>query len=208
MPKAIRSDTARNRRQIIKAAADLVAAEGPNVRMSDVAERAEVSLATAYRHFSSVDEALVQYRMDAGLKLYAHSVSSEARGLELLKDVSDYWITLVLRHGRVMVTTRSREGFLKRLRSGARYLTVAADALDEPIRQAAAELGLPDPGDEGMFLWNMMFDPREIFDMVETLGLTQEQVGQRLVGAFCGALQGWIHASSSRSQPEATTQAS
>ena len=123
--------------------ADLVAAEGPNVRMSDVAERAEVSLATAYRHFSSVDEALVQYRMDAGLKLYAHSVSSEARGLELLKDVSDYWITLVLCHGRVMVTTRSREGFLKRLRSGARYLTVAADALDEPIRQAAAELGLP-----------------------------------------------------------------
>lgn len=191
MPKAVRSDTARNRRQLIKAAAELVARGGGDVRMSEVAERADVSLATAYRHFSSVDEALVEFRLDVGMKLYAHSVSSRAHGLELLRDVSGYWVALVLRHGRAMVSTRSREGFLKRLRSGARYLTVAADAMAEPIRQAAAELGLPDPGDEGMFLWNILFDPREIFDLVETLGLSREQAAGRLVAAFCGALKGW-----------------
>ena len=191
MPKAVRSDTARNRRQLVKAAAELVARGQGEVRMSEVAERADVSLATAYRHFGSVDEALVEYRMDAGLKLYAYSISSKADGLELLRDVSDYWVDLVLRHGRAMVSTRSREGYLKRLRAGAPYLTVAADALAAPIRQAAAELGLPDPGEEGMFLWNMMFDPREIFDLVETLGLSRQQVGGRLVAAFCGALKGW-----------------
>ena len=191
MPKTVRSDTARNRRHLVKAAVELVAQKGADVRMSEVAERADVSLATAYRHFGSVDDALVEYRMEVGLKLYAYSVSSDAKGLELLSAVSDYWISLVMKHGQVMVTTRSREGFLKRLRSGARYLTVAADALAEPIRQAADELGLPDPGDQGMFLWNMMFDPREIFDMVETLGMTRAEVGERLVAAFCRALQGW-----------------
>lgn len=191
MPKAVRSDTARNRRQLIKAAAELVARGSGEVRMSEVAERADVSLATAYRHFSSVDEALVEFRTDVGLKLYGYSVASNAKGLDLLRSVSTYWVTLVLRHGRAMVSTRSREGYLKRLRSGARYLTVAADAMAAPIRQAAAELGLPDPGDEGMFLWNILFDPREIFDMAETLGLSPEQTGSRLVAAFCGALKGW-----------------
>lgn len=205
MAKAVRSDTARNRRLLIKAAADLVARQGGDVRMSEVAERADVSLATAYRHFSSVDEALVEFRMDVGMKLYAHSVSSRERGLELLRDVSDCWVALVLRHGRAMVSTRSHEGFLKRLRSGARYLTVAADALAEPIRQAASELGLPDPGDEGMFLWNILFDPREIFDLVETLGLTREQVSGRLVAAFCGALRGWHEVAEPQSDAVAAT---
>ncbi|WP_410602339.1 TetR/AcrR family transcriptional regulator, partial [Bacillus sp. SIMBA_008] len=56
----MRSDTERNRRRLIKAAAYLVARRGSSVRMTDVAERAEVSPATAYRHFGSVDEILSQ----------------------------------------------------------------------------------------------------------------------------------------------------
>ena len=58
----MRSDTERNRRRLIKAAAYLVAHRGSSVRMTDVAERAEVSPATAYRHFGSVDEILSQFR--------------------------------------------------------------------------------------------------------------------------------------------------
>ncbi|MPN29769.1 hypothetical protein SDC9_177222 [bioreactor metagenome] len=175
----------------MRAAADLVAQGTQNIRMSDIAEQAGVSLATAYRHFSSTEEALVEYRFNAGMELYAFSVKSDAEGLELIRIVSAHWVGLVLEHGRAMVSSRSHEGYLKRLRSGTRYVSVAADAMAEPIRRAAAALGIPDPGDEGMFLWNILFDPREIFDMIETLGMTAEQVSDRLVATFCAALLGW-----------------
>jgi AcrR family transcriptional regulator len=177
---------------LIKSAAFLVSRHGANVKMVDVAERAEVATATAYRHFGSVDEILAEFRFDVGLKLLDFSQKSDLSGVALLTSVSAEWVRLVVKQGGAMVHTRSDVGYLERLRSGARYLTVQADALQRPITEAALELGLSDPGDEGMFLWNILFDPREIFDLLKTVGLSEEQVTARLVGAFCGALQGWV----------------
>ena len=159
--------------------------------MVDVAERAEVATATAYRHFSSVDEILAEYRFDVGLRLLEFSQKCDSTGVALLTDVSREWVRLVVKHGGAMVHTRSDVGYLERLRSGARYLTVQADALQRPIAEAATELRLSDPGDEGMFLWNILFDPREVFDLLRTVGLSEERVAARLVGAFCGAIAGW-----------------
>jgi AcrR family transcriptional regulator len=187
----VRSDTERNHRRLIKAAAFLVSRHGINVKMVDVAERAEVATATAYRHFSSVDEILAEYRFDVGLRLLEFSQKCDSTGVTLLTDVSREWVRLVVKHGGAMVHTRSDVGYLERLRSGARYLTVQADALQRPIAEAATELGLSDPGDEGMFLWNILFDPREVFDLLRTVGLSEERVAARLVGAFCGAIAGW-----------------
>jgi len=168
-----------------------VSRRGANVNMVDVAERAEVSTATAYRHFSSVDEVLAEYRFDVGLRLLEFSKKNESHGVALLSAVSREWIRLVVKHGGAMVVTRSGEGYLARLRSGARYLTVQADALKEPIAEAALELDIPNPGDEGLFLWNILFDPREIFDLLRTVGLSEDAASQRLVSAFTGALRGW-----------------
>lgn len=187
----MRSDTERNRKRLIRAAAYLVVRRGATVKMADVAERAEVSTATAYRHFGSVEEILAEFRFGVGQQLADFSQKQESRGLELLESVSGFWIKLVIKHGAAMVYTRSQEGYLSRLRAGAPYLTVQANALSQPISEAAAELGIPDPGDEGMFLWNIMFDPREIFDLLGTVGLSQAEVTRQLVGAFCGALAGW-----------------
>ena len=192
MPKTPRSDTARNRHKLVRSAAELVARDGAGVKMNEVAEHAGLSLATAYRHFGSVEKAVEQYRFDVGMKLYAYSVTCEAQGVPLLHAVSQHWVGLVVRHGRAMVSTRSREGYLKRLRAGTPYVSVGADALALPIRSAAAELGIPDPGDEGMFLWNILFDPREIFDLIETLGMSPEAVTDRLVTTYCAALVGWL----------------
>lgn len=52
------------------------------------------------------------------------------------------------------------------------------------------ELGVDDPADEAHFRWNIMIDPREIFDLLNTVGFTEKQVSQRLYSAFCGALVG------------------
>jgi AcrR family transcriptional regulator len=187
----VRSDTERNRRRLIKSAAFLASRHGSDVKMADVAERAEVATATAYRHFGSVDEILAEYRFDVGLRLLEFSQKSELSGVELLSAVSREWVRLVVKHGGSMVHTRSDEGYLARLRAGARYLTVQADALSRPITEAAAELGIEDPGDEGLFLWNILFDPREIFDLLRTVGLTEEETARHLVGALCGAMKGW-----------------
>lgn len=187
----MRSDTERNRRRLIKAAAYLVARRGSSVRMSDVAERAEVSPATAYRHFGSVDEILAQFRFDVGERLLDFSRRCEERGLERLQLVCAHWVRLVVKHGGAMVHTRSERGYLERLREQTPYLTVQGDALLPAIAEAADELGIDDPGDEALFLWNIMFDPREIFDLLGTVGLTEEQASRRLFAAFCGAMIGW-----------------
>lgn len=187
----MRSDTERNRRRLVKAAAYLVARRGSSVRMADVAERAEVSTATAYRHFGSVDEILAQFRFDVGQRLLDFSAKSEERGLERLELVCGYWVRLVVKHGGAMVHTRSERGYLERLRAATPYLTVQADALLPVIAEAATDLGVDDPGDEALFLWNMMFDPREIFDLLRTVKLTEEQTARRLFAGFCGALVGW-----------------
>lgn len=189
---AVRSDTERNRRRLIKAAAFLASRRGTSITMADIAERAELAAATAYRHFSSVEEILTEYRFDVGLQLLRFSQKAESHGLQLLEDVSAEWVRLVVKHGRAMVHTRSDQGYLARLRSGAHYLTVQADALARPIAEATGELGIPAPGDEGQFLWNILFDPREIFDLLDTVGLTEAEVARRLVSAYCGSLRGWI----------------
>jgi AcrR family transcriptional regulator len=159
--------------------------------MTDVAKHAEISTATAYRHFPSVEDILAEYRYGVGEKLRDFSLKQESSGLELLDAVSRKWVDLVTRHGGAMVHTRSGDGYLARLRTGAFYLTVQADALERPLRETCDELGLMPLGDEAMFLWNILFDPREILDLIQTVGLSKEQTTARLVSALTGAMTGW-----------------
>lgn len=191
--RRLRSDTKRNRRQLIQAAGRLFAAStGPGaVSMSDIAHEAEISPATAYRHFASVEEVLIAYRYGIGEQLKEYSDRQKSAGVELLRDVDRKWVQLVGEHGGSMVHTRSPEGYLARLRSGAQYLTVQADALERPLREALEEAGLPAIGDEAMFLWNVLFDPREILDVINTIGLSEKDAADRLTDTLLGAFDGW-----------------
>ncbi len=47
------------------------------------------------------------------------------------------------------------------------------------MREAIEELGLPAIGDEAIFLWNILFDPREILDVVNTVGLSEKDAAAR-----------------------------
>lgn len=198
--RPVRSDTKRNRKHLVKAAAKLFAETDGPVSMTEIAREAEVSPATAYRHFTSVDEILTQFRYDVGEQLREFSAKQHATGVELLTAVSREWIRLVIKHGAAMVHTRSSEGYLQRLRSGAGYLTVQATALQRPIQEATAEVGLPDLGDQAMFFWNILFDPREIFDLLNTLKFTERDITNRLVKAFLGTLDGWSAPSADRTE--------
>lgn len=159
--------------------------------MTDIAKQAEISTATAYRHFASVEDVLAEYRFGVGEKLRDFSLKQDSSGVALLEVVSRKWVDLVVRHGGAMLYTRSGEGYLARLRQGTYYLTVQADALDRPLRETCEELGLEPLGDEALFLWNILFDPREILDLINTVGLTKDQASRRLVAALKGAMTGW-----------------
>lgn len=187
----MRRDTQRNRRQLIKAAGALYSARRGPISMTDVAKHAEISFATAYRQFASVDDILAEYRFGVGEKLREFSQEQETSGLELLAVVSRKWVELVVRHGGAMLYTRSGEGYLARLRQGAFYLTVQAEALERPLRESCEELGLEPLEDEALFLWNILFDPREILDLINTVGLGNDEAAARLVAALRGALSGY-----------------
>ena len=191
--RRLRSDTKRNRRQLIQAAGRLFAAStGANVvSMSDIAREAEISPATAYRHFASVEDVLVAFRYGIGEQLKEFGDRQKSSGVKLLRDIDRRWVELVGEHGGSMVHTRSPEGYLARLRAGAEYLTVQADALERPLREALEELNLPAIGDEAMFLWNILFDPREILDVITTIGLSEHDAADRLTDTLLGAFEGW-----------------
>ncbi|WP_336853470.1 helix-turn-helix domain-containing protein [Sinomonas albida] len=50
-----------------------------SVSMSDIAREAEISPATAYRHFASVEEVLVAYRYGIGERLRSSATSRRAK---------------------------------------------------------------------------------------------------------------------------------
>ncbi|WP_237712997.1 TetR/AcrR family transcriptional regulator [Serratia sp. M24T3] len=189
----MRSDTERNRKNLIQAAARLFEVAEDPISMTEIANEAGVSVATAYRQFASVEEVLNTYRQEVGQLLLEYSEKQTGSGLEKLEKVSRYWIKLVRQRGAAMVPMRNRRGYLERLWEGAEYLLVQANAVRPPLREAMQEMSLPDIGDKAVFLWNILFDPREIFDLIDTVGLSEKQVGGQLMSVLLGGLQGFAH---------------
>ncbi|ORM71264.1 TetR family transcriptional regulator [Pantoea rwandensis] len=190
----MRSDTERNRKNLIQAGARLFERSESPISLTEIAAEAGVSVATAYRQFTSVEEVLNAYRQEVGQLLLDYSIGQRCSGLEKLESVSRYWVKLVRERGAAMVPMRNRRGYLERLWEGAEYLQVQADALRPALRESMDEMDLPDIGDKAIFLWNILFDPREIFDLLNTVGLTEKQVGTQLMAVLVGGLRGFATA--------------
>jgi AcrR family transcriptional regulator len=192
--RPMRSDTERNRKNLIQAGARLFEHADNPISLAEIAAEAGVSVATAYRQFTSVEEVLNAYRQEVGQLLLDFSLSQSCEGLQKLENISRRWIKLVRENGAAMVPMRNRRGYLERLWEGADYLKVQADALRPALREAMGEMDLPDIGDKAIFLWNILFDPREIFDLLDTVGLTEKQVGTQLMSVLIGGLRGFATA--------------
>ncbi|MEU0108851.1 MULTISPECIES: TetR/AcrR family transcriptional regulator [unclassified Streptomyces] len=193
----MRKDQRENNTKLIQAAAELFERCRQPISLADIARQANVSVATAYRHFESADDALSAYRRGIGGKFRDYSLEQPGNGLLLLERVCGYWVELILAEGAALVHRRSSEGFLARHKADEPYLKGQAEALARPIRELVAILGVSELAgveEEAAFLWNVLFDPREIFDLRETLALSPAQITHRLVSAFRGALLGWATA--------------
>jgi hypothetical protein len=97
-----------------------------------------------------------------------------------------------------MVQLRSKQGFLTRLRENDELINAVREAWERPIRGVMRHHDVPDEYfDHALFLYNMMFDPREILDLVDA-GQTERQTLRRLTQAYYGAVAGWVRADGRR----------
>jgi AcrR family transcriptional regulator len=191
----LRSDTRRNRRRLLKAVGELAREAPGQLTMQAVASRAEIGPATAYRYYSSMDDVLAAYVLSVVEELRDFSARSTAEGRPLFDSVVNKWVDLLAEHGPALVQLRSRQGYLERLNDGDAIITAVRDAWNEPVKGLLDDIGLQNEMIEyALFLCNMMFDPREIQDLLQVTDLSRREVITRLTEAYSGALRGWARA--------------
>jgi AcrR family transcriptional regulator len=191
----LRSDTRRNRRRLLDAVGELAREAPGQLTMQAVASRAEIGPATAYRYYSSMDDVLAAYVLSVVEELRDFSARSTAEGRPLFDSVVDKWVDLLAEHGPALVQLRSRQGYLERLNDGDAIITAVRDAWNGPVLGLLDDIGLPNEMiGYALFLCNMMFDPREIQDLVQVADLSRREVITRLTEAYSGALRGWARA--------------
>lgn len=186
-----RRDAVRNREKLLGAVSEILSSEPDALTMSDVAERAGLSVATAYRYFPSLDELLTTYVRGVIVELRDYSHDCPRTGTALFEDVVAHWVQQLHLHGPAIVQLRSHTGFLTRLLDNDERIGIVRDAWERPIRGVLRQFGIADEHfNHALFLYNALFDPREILDLVNT-GLQESEAVDRLTGAFYGAVQGW-----------------
>jgi AcrR family transcriptional regulator len=190
----MRSDTRRNRRRLLESAAELVREDPQALTLAAVAARAEVSVATAYRYFSSLEElltALMQAIVDGFLDFRESSLATDG---ELFEELLGRWVELMAGdEGPVMVQLRSRLGFLQRLRDADPVISGVAHVWAPavlPLLTAAGATREQLP--HALMLLNVLVDPREILDMRQVLKMTPAQIRATLSATYRAALQVWV----------------
>jgi AcrR family transcriptional regulator len=181
----------RNRSRLLEAAGELLRTDPRDVSVPEIAKRAGLSPATAYRYFPSLEDLLNTYLRNVIVALRDYSHDCPKTGTALFEDVVHEWGRLVQVYGPAMVQLRSRQGFLERLRGDDELIGTVRDAWERPVRGVLRTLRLPDDQfDYALFLYNILFDPREVLDLLGQ-GLSSEDALGRLTVAYYGALRGW-----------------
>jgi AcrR family transcriptional regulator len=185
-----RSDSRATRRRMLEATGRLLAEVEPPRSVQHIAHEAGVSTATAYRHFASLDDVLHAYAHQTVLAMGDYAAAQSATGYERLELLSREWVRLVRERGPAMVHLRSHRGFLERRRAEERIIADTCAYLEPAVAGVIAEEGLPPATtDFGLFVWNVLFDPREVLDLLGTLGWTEDVVVDRLLATFLAALR-------------------
>lgn len=194
-----RRDTLRNRSALFDALKDLVSEGSDEITLSEVAKAAEVSQATAYRYFGSMESLLAEYRKDL-IGQFADAVDNiSATGVDQLRAVCDAWIDCVEKDGALLARTRSRRGYLDRLLSGSSEVTIQASVVTPALQAACRELNIAYPGPVAVLAWNQNYDPRDILDLEKNVAAI-ETLRHVLFENLLSMLRTWS-AATSRPKP-------
>lgn len=189
--RRVRSDSVRNEQALVRAVGELLREDPEAATMPTVADRAGLSLATAYRYFPTLDALHRRFMLSVVERLLEETENLHETGQERFVAILRRWLTVVDKYGPAMVLVRSREGFLTRLEQGEPQ-TVALDRIwGSAIRGIMAEEGVPpDRYDLALSLYNALLNSREILDLRVARGMDDEQLSSHLVRVFKGAVSG------------------
>jgi AcrR family transcriptional regulator len=186
----VRRDSRESRRKLLETTGRMLAAGDRPRSLQQIAVEAGLSGATAYRHFASLEDVLRAYAHQTILTMGEYAAAQTATGAELLRLVTAEWIRVTRQRGPAMVQLRSRRGWLERRGEGDPIIVDTCAYLEPAILGIIAEDRLPPEALEvGLFLWNVTFDPREILDLIQTLGWSDEQVLDRLLRLWHAGLR-------------------
>ena len=166
--RSMRADAIRNREAVIEAARALMATEGLDAQMDDIARAAGVGVGTVYRHFPTKDDlifALAEHRFRRLAEFATEALAEEDpgpaferflyRGAEL--QATDRSLSEVMRDRPDAMQSAAQEvGLLelvRKLLSRAQAAgAVRPDAVAEDVPMLMCGLGTSTPGCEGPFV--------------------------------------------------------
>ncbi|MEO7398844.1 MAG: TetR/AcrR family transcriptional regulator [Ilumatobacteraceae bacterium] len=171
-----RSDSRNTRLRLIEAVGDLVRTKGLEPRrLADVAEHAGVSVATAYRHFTSVDDVVrahVVQLPERAAELFDRNQRLELTDADRFQRWNQAWVRACLDHGPSAVHLRSTAGFLERRAHGDPVVAFVCRHV-EPLLSAFDGDVLP-----LLVVWNVVSDPREVLDLHVTLKWSGQRIAR------------------------------
>jgi AcrR family transcriptional regulator len=161
----MRSDGLAVRGRLLEAIGEYVAVEGVSPsRLADVAERANVGVGTAYRHFSSIEEAVNAYLVRLPMQAVARFARGDRPNLSARDRFETWnrsWVGACIAHGPIAVRLRSSEGFLARRREQEPAVMFVCAAVEPLLNEFA---GSATDRLELLWVWNALSDPREVLD--------------------------------------------
>lgn len=180
------------REQLIDAMERLLRAGTLPATLAELGKAAGMSTATAYRYFQSLEEVAQAYLIRTMTELRDFSASRNEAGTALLHVISRHWVGIIIEHGEVLVQIRSRRGFYDRLQRRVESTSLGVEARRRALIGVLAEHDLPASMlEDAAMLYNTMFDPRDVLDLINLRGLSPNTATNVLVSAFIGALKGW-----------------
>jgi AcrR family transcriptional regulator len=189
-PTAQRSDSQRTQRRLIDGVQTFVEQHGTApLRLADIATHTGISLATAYRHFDSIDVLLQahivqlpQRAVDLNQVSPKRSAVSPADSTEDTESLALHrwnlaWVRACLEFGPTAVNLRSSRGFLERRSTGdpsVSLVCIHVEPLLAPLTGKPVAL---------LLAWNALSDPREVLDMKHTLHWGRTKIARFITDA-------------------------
>jgi AcrR family transcriptional regulator len=145
------------------------------LRLADLAAVSGVSVATAYRHFASIDDVVRAYVLllpEQAAQRFAKSDRLQLSARERFHQWNRAWVRASLDQGSVAVHLRSPRGFLERRAEREPTVTFVCDWV-EPLLQPLVDDLIP-----ALVVWNAVSDPREVLDLHNAQRWSQERVAR------------------------------
>lgn len=189
--RALRQDSIRNERALVEAVGQLLAEAPEDATMPAVAERAGLSLATAYRYFPTLDELHRRFMLSVVERADATTSGYQETGRALFERILTHWIDVVEVYGPAMVLVRSREGFLTRFQQGEGQAIALDRMWGRAIRDMMADAGVPaERYPLALALYNTLLNSREILDLRAAAGMEKSELVAHLSRVYRAALKG------------------